>query len=126
MENPEHSSQILQRIKALGVGISLDDFGTGYSSLSYLMKFPFDTIKIDKSFIHAREQHERTVILRSIVALAHGLNQTIIAEGIEYESDVTELLQLGCEYAQGYLFGEPMNALDVEKMLLEELKLAGQ
>ena len=126
MENPEHSSQILQRIKTMGVGISLDDFGTGYSSLSYLMKFPFDTIKIDKSFIHAREQHERTVILRSIVALAHGLNQTIIAEGVEYESDVTELLQLGCEYAQGYLFSEPMNALDVEKMLLDEHKQAGQ
>ena len=122
MENPEHSSQILKRIKALGVGISLDDFGTGYSSLSYLMRFPFDTIKIDKSFVQARMQNERLVILRSIVALAHGLNQKIIAEGAEYESDITDLIQLGCEYAQGYLFGEPMSAEEVTKLLLEETK----
>ena len=126
MQNPEYSNQILQRIKALGVGISLDDFGTGYSSLAYLMRFPFDTIKIDKSFIQSRGQNERIVVLRSIVALAHGLNQSIIAEGAEFESDVTELMQLGCEYAQGYLFGEPMPANEVEKVLAEEFKLAGQ
>ena len=126
MENPEYSSEILKRIKATGVGISLDDFGTGYSSLSYLLRFPFDTIKIDKSFIQARNQNERLVVLQSIVAMAHGLNQAIIAEGAEYESDVTELMQLGCEYAQGYLFGEPMSAADVERVLLDEHKLAGQ
>ncbi len=126
MENPEHSSEILKRIKAIGVGISLDDFGTGYSSLSYLLRFPFDTIKIDKSFIQARDQNERLVVLQAIVAMAHGLNQSIIAEGAEFESDVTELMQLGCEFAQGYLFGEPMSAADVEKVLLEEFKLAGQ
>ena len=108
MQNPEHSTQILSRIKALGVGISLDDFGTGYSSLSYLLKVPFNVIKIDKSFVQARQQHERLIILRSIIALGHGLNQSIIAEGVEYESDATDLMQLGCEYAQGYLFGEPM------------------
>jgi len=124
MENPEHTSQILNRIKALGVGISLDDFGTGYSSLSYLLKFPFDTIKIDKSFVQARMQNERLVILRSIIAMAHSLDQSIIAEGAEYESDVTDLLQLGCEYAQGYLFGEPMNLEDVTKLLLNETKQA--
>jgi len=122
MENPEHTSQILNRIKALGVGLSLDDFGTGYSSLAYLLKFPFDTIKIDKSFIQARMQNERLVILRSIIAMAHSLDQSIIAEGAEYESDVTDLLQLGCEYAQGYLFGEPMQLEDITKLLLDEAK----
>ena len=121
MDNPEHSTQILRRIKDLGVSISLDDFGTGYSSLAYLLRFAFDTIKIDKSFIQARAQHERLVILRSIIALAHSLDQSIIAEGIEYESDVTDLLQLGCEYAQGYFFGEPMLVNDVVKVIMDEV-----
>ena len=120
MDNPEHSTQILRRIKDLGVSISLDDFGTGYSSLAYLLRFAFDTIKIDKSFVQARAQHERLVILRSIIALAHSLDQSIIAEGIEYESDVTDLLQLGCEYAQGYFFGEPMLVNEVVKMVMDE------
>ena len=120
MENPEHSTQIMTRIKALGVGISLDDFGTGYSSLSYLLKVPFDVIKIDKSFVQARQQHERLIILRSIIALGHGLNQSIIAEGVEYESDATDLMQLGCEYAQGYLFGEPTNIDGAYNMIENE------
>ncbi len=122
MENPEHATQILKRIKSLGVGTSLDDFGTGYSSLSYLLRFPFDTIKIDKSFVQARMHHERLVILRSIIGLAHNLNQTIIAEGVEYESDVTDLIQLGCEYAQGYLFAEPVQLEDAIGMVMEEHK----
>ena len=122
MENPEHATQILKRIKSLGVGTSLDDFGTGYSSLSYLLRFPFDTIKIDKSFVQARMQHERLVILRSIIGLAHNLNQTIIAEGVEYESDVTDLIQLGCEFAQGYFFAEPMKLEEAISMVLEEVQ----
>ncbi|MEM7068920.1 MAG: EAL domain-containing protein [Pseudomonadota bacterium] len=109
MENPEHASQILGRIKATGIGLSLDDFGTGYSSLSYLLKFPFDTLKIDKSFTQSKRQNEKLVVMRSIISLAHGLNQKVVAEGVEYETDVSDLLQLGCEYAQGYLFGEPLN-----------------
>ncbi len=126
MENPEYSSEVLQRIKALGVGLSMDDFGTGFSSLSYLMRFPFDTIKIDRSFLHARDRRERLVVLRSIIAMAHGLNQKLIAEGVETETDVAELLQLGCEFGQGYLFGEPMPAGDAEALVAEEYRLAGQ
>lgn len=122
MDNPEHSSQILARIKASGVGISLDDFGTGYSSLSYLLKIPFTSIKIDKSFVQARKQHERLVILRSIIALGHGLNQTIIAEGTEYESDATDLMQLGCEYAQGFLFSEPIDIENLKRLAENDLK----
>lgn len=121
MENPEHSSEVLKRINALGVGLSLDDFGTGYSSLSYLTKFPFDTIKIDKSFIQSRDRPERLVVMGAIIAMAHGLNQKIIAEGVELESDVIELAQMGCEFAQGFMFGEPMDINAVEKKLLEEL-----
>lgn len=126
MENPEHSTQILNRIKALGIGISLDDFGTGHSSLAYLMKFPFDTIKIDKSFVQARGQNERLVVLRSIITLAQGLNQSIIAEGVEYENDLVELMQLGCKYVQGYLLGEPVNIDGVHVALEEERKAAAE
>ncbi|MEM7215134.1 MAG: EAL domain-containing protein [Pseudomonadota bacterium] len=117
IENPENASQILKRIKAAGVGLSMDDFGTGYSSLSYLLDFPFDTLKIDKSFMQARLQQEKLVLLRSIIMLAHALNQTVVAEGVEYESDVTDLLQLNCEFAQGYLFGEPVNQVEAARLL---------
>ena len=126
MENPENSTEVLGRIKKLGVGLSMDDFGTGYSSLAYLMRFPFDTIKIDQSFVLARERSERLVVLRSIVAMAHGLNKKLIAEGVEFESDVAELLQLGCEYGQGFLFGVPMPPRDAEQMVSEEYRMAGQ
>jgi EAL domain-containing protein (putative c-di-GMP-specific phosphodiesterase class I) len=127
MENPESSGEVLRRIKAMGVGLSLDDFGTGYSNLSYLLRFPFDTIKIDRSFVHARDRREeRIVVMRSIIAMAHGLNQKLIAEGIETEADVAELMQLGCEFGQGYLFGEAATIAEAEALVAEEYRMAGQ
>ncbi|WP_296738907.1 EAL domain-containing protein, partial [Mesorhizobium sp.] len=102
MDNPEQTSHVLTKLKQLGIGLSLDDFGTGYSSLSYLTRFPFDTIKIDKSFIDDATP-KRAVLLKSMVNMAHELGLSVVAEGISDESDALELRQMGCEYVQSFM-----------------------
>jgi diguanylate cyclase (GGDEF)-like protein/PAS domain S-box-containing protein len=124
MENPEHAAQMLDRIRELGAGLALDDFGTGYSSLAYLQRFPFDTIKIDQSFVRMTSKGTRPVILRSIIALAHDLGMDVVAEGAETDSDAVELYQLGCEYAQGFVFGEPMAPERARELLQPRGKVA--
>jgi len=116
MENPEYSAQMLDRLRDLGAGLSLDDFGTGYSALSYLLRFPFDTLKVDESFVRQMASGN-SVILRSIIKMAHELGMEIVAEGAESESEAIELYQLGCEYAQGPVFGEPMSVMQARQLV---------
>jgi diguanylate cyclase (GGDEF)-like protein/PAS domain S-box-containing protein len=120
MENPEQAAQILHRFRELGAGLALDDFGTGHSSLTYLQRFPFDTIKIDQSFVRANTKGARPVILRSIIGLAHDLGMDVVAEGAETDSDAVELYHLGCEFAQGYAFGHPMTADQAHELLVSD------
>ena len=116
MENPEHAAQMLHRIRELGAGLALDDFGTGYSSLAYLQRFPFDTIKIDQSFV-------RTTAKGTIIDMGHSLGMDVVAEGAETDSDAVELFQLGCEYAQGFVFGEPMTPERARELLRPHSKV---
>jgi diguanylate cyclase (GGDEF)-like protein len=99
----------LHRLKALGIAIAMDDFGTGYSSLSYLRKYPFDRIKIDRSFLNsAGRPDQNTAIIRTIVQLGTALGMTTVAEGVETESDLEMLMAAGCAEGQGYLFSPPV------------------
>jgi diguanylate cyclase (GGDEF)-like protein len=99
---------ILRRLKALGVRIALDDFGTGYSSMSYLQAFPFDKIKVDRSFISNLERSEQSkAILRSVIGLARGLDLPVIAEGVETQAQLELLARAGCDLVQGFLIGRP-------------------
>ncbi|MBL1421007.1 MAG: EAL domain-containing protein [Alphaproteobacteria bacterium] len=118
MQNPELAGQILKRLKDIGTGLAIDDFGTGYSSLSYLHQFPFDVIKIDQSFIHGENFGEtRPIILKTIINLARDLGLKVVAEGVEKDEQAHELIGLGCEWVQGYRFGEPMSAKEALSFL---------
>ncbi|MCB1449646.1 MAG: EAL domain-containing protein, partial [Nitratireductor sp.] len=110
INNTEEALSILKALKSLGVTIALDDFGTGYSSLSYILKFPFDKIKVDRSFVNGIASDEAArAILRMISALGESLNIGIIAEGVETAEQVTFLKSINCHQFQGYFFAKPLN-----------------
>lgn len=110
--------EILKELKSIGVKISLDDFGTGYSSLNYLKRLPIDTIKIDKSFINEiTEDSKEEAIAESIIALAHKMNLSVIAEGIETKKQLEFIKEHKCDKAQGYYFSKPVPVEEIEKLL---------
>jgi diguanylate cyclase (GGDEF)-like protein/PAS domain S-box-containing protein len=118
MENPERAVEILTWLKSYGASLALDDFGTGYSSLSYLHRFPFDIIKVDRLLVSDSSVNGQTpLILRSVIALAHELGKEVVAEGVETQADASYLRSVGCEFGQGYYYGEPMSAKDVAALL---------
>lgn len=120
--NVEQAARQLKELRALGVRIALDDFGTGYSSLSYLRKFPFDVLKVDRSFVLECDQSDDArALVRAIISMGHSLGLEIVAEGIERSSQLTELAALGCEEFQGYLFAVPMPAGDAAAWLKRNL-----
>jgi len=110
----------LEALNEIGVRLVLDDFGTGYSSLAYLNRFPFHALKIDRSFVDALGiEQERTAIVEAIIGMARALSLEVIAEGVESEVQLAELIRLGCDYAQGHLFHAAMPAAEVSRLLGE-------
>lgn len=120
MDKIESKLIVLQQLKDLGVQLAIDDFGTGYSSLAYLQMFPLDFLKIDRQFVRESGQGGDNVILQSMIALAHALSLTVVAEGAETEAEVGQLRALGCDLAQGYYFAHPMPAEQVAQWITEQ------
>jgi predicted signal transduction protein with EAL and GGDEF domain len=121
LEGGEATLRLLHALRTLGIRIALDDFGTGYSSLSYLQSFPFDKLKIDRSFIQNLLTREgASAIVRAITELAHALNIETTAEGVEETAQLMELRAHGCSSVQGFLFAEPMTAADVDQLFRDD------
>jgi EAL domain-containing protein (putative c-di-GMP-specific phosphodiesterase class I) len=121
MEDPERASQALSELRELGIRIAVDDFGTGYSSLSHLQRFPVDVLKIDKSFIDPLVSPDpgSSAFVTAIIGLARSLGLEVIAEGIEHESQLHRLVELGCEQGQGYLMARPLDGADAESLIAD-------
>ena len=110
----------LEALSEIGVRLVLDDFGTGYSSLAYLNRFPFDALKIDRSFVEGLGiEQERTAIVEAVIGMARALSLDAIAEGVENEAQLSELRRLGCDFAQGHLFSRPLAPQKVTDLLRE-------
>jgi diguanylate cyclase (GGDEF)-like protein/PAS domain S-box-containing protein len=118
IENPQLVRTVLQQLMHLGVAVQLDDFGTGYSSLTVLHDFPGDTLKIDRTFVDTMtDRPQSRAIIRSIVGLAHNLGLRVVAEGIEHAGQLRALIELGCEYGQGFHFARPLPTDQIETLL---------
>jgi diguanylate cyclase (GGDEF)-like protein len=123
LQDPGLATRTLIAFKQMGLQISLDDFGTGYSSLSYLMKLPIDKLKIDKSFIqHIKADTSGASIVSAIIAMAHSLELSVIAEGVEQEEHMQLLRTMHCDMVQGYFIARPMPASEFEEMIVDSLK----
>lgn len=120
LEDAASALTTMNQLKALGVRLSMDDFGTGYSSLSYLRSYPFDGIKIDRSFISELDQSQSSeAIVHAIVSMGHALSLTVTAEGIETVAQLGKLTELACDQAQGFYLGRPMSPLLFQQVLAD-------
>jgi EAL domain-containing protein (putative c-di-GMP-specific phosphodiesterase class I) len=118
LQDAETAIKTMSELRAIGVQISIDDFGVGYSALNYLQKFPFDNLKIDRSFIrNIASNPANAAITKAIIQMAHGLNLKVIAEGVETEAELAFLCQQQCNAMQGYLFSRPIPAAEFEMLL---------
>lgn len=120
VEDVKSAIATLTQLKNLGISISIDDFGTGYSSLSYLTQYPFDALKIDRSFVrNITDGCRNAAIVKAIIEMAHSLRLEVIAEGVETEAEKDFLWRSECDVMQGYLFSPPLSAANFEKLLIE-------
>jgi EAL domain-containing protein (putative c-di-GMP-specific phosphodiesterase class I) len=118
IDDPDRVLATLMVLKEAGIRVSLDDFGTGYSSLSYLQRFPFDKIKIDRSFVAQMEKNADSMsIIRAVIALGKSLRIKVTAEGVESAAQLSLLQQENCDLVQGYLLGKPMAKEDLGSLL---------
>ena len=126
MEDADETIRLVHRLKDLGLHLVIDDFGTGYSSLSYLQRLPIDTLKVDRSFV-SRIQSEpdgNRNIVEAIISLAHRLKMMVVAEGVETEEQFAILLEMNCQFGQGYLFSKPLNKAHIDELIENILQLA--
>lgn len=127
MQNEEYVFETIEALHKIGVGLSTDDFGTGFSSLSYLHKFPFEELKIDSSFINNIDtDHKSQKIVSTIIKLAESLDLKVVAEGVETKEQMEELMNLGCDYAQGFYFARPMLAFAIENILQNGINIGSK
>jgi EAL domain-containing protein (putative c-di-GMP-specific phosphodiesterase class I) len=113
---------VLSHLKHMGIGVILDDFGTGSTSLRGLRQFPIDALKIDRSLIREMQSDRATAdIVELIITLAHKMNLRAVAEGIETSKQMERLLELGCEYGQGYYFSQPLDAKGVQTYMRQQV-----
>ena len=125
LDDTESNLETLHLLRRTGIRISMDDFGTGYSSLSYLRRFPFDKIKIDRSFVRdAEKRSDAGAILKALVGLGSNLGITTLVEGIETEAQLASIRAEGCEQMQGFLFSPPRPASEIAALLDSELAVA--
>ena len=118
LDGHAYINDTLAILSDLGVSVAMDDFGTGYSSLGYLRNYPFTTLKIDRSFIMGIEKDTADrELINAIVAMAHALKLKVVAEGVETAEQLSYLKELGCDYAQGYLFSKPVSADEIKSLL---------
>ena len=123
MEDADQTITVLQELRGLGVHLAVDDFGTGYSSLAYLKRFPVEALKVDRTFVNGLgREPEDTTIVGAVVGLAHSLGIGAIAEGLETPSQLAELRTMGCDFAQGFLFGPPKSAVVIGDQPANDLR----